>query len=90
MTPIFTASLWKRRRIRWNPTLPSGLWKSKSGGYPRLCLNGKPYFFHGLLDQGYWPEGLLTAPAPESYADDILAMKRLGFNTLRKHIKVEP
>ena len=59
-------------------------------GYPRLCLNGKPYFFHGLLDQGYWPEGLLTAPAPESYADDILAMKRLGFNTLRKHIKVEP
>ena len=62
----------------------------KVGEYPRLCLNGKPYFFHGLLDQGYWPEGLLTAPAPESYADDILAMKRLGFNTLRKHIKVEP
>ncbi len=62
----------------------------KIGKYQRLCLNGKPYFFHGLLDQGYWPEGLLTAPAPESYADDILAMKRLGFNTLRKHIKVEP
>ena len=58
-------------------------------GYPRLCLNGKPYFFHGLLDQGYWPEGLLTPPAPESYVDDILAMKELGFNTLRKHIKVE-
>ena len=62
----------------------------KVGDYPRLCLNGKPYFFHGLLDQGYWPEGLLTAPAPESFARDILAMKRLGFNTLRKHIKVEP
>ena len=61
----------------------------KTGDYPRLCLNGKPYFFHGLLDQGYWPEGLLTPPAPESYADDILAMKRPGFNTLRKHIKVE-
>ncbi len=61
----------------------------KVGAYPRLCLNGKPYFFHGLLDQGYWPEGLLTPPAPESYADDILAMKKLGFNTLRKHIKVE-
>jgi len=60
------------------------------GKYPRLCLNGKPYFFHGLLDQGYWPEGLLTAPAPESYARDILAMKKLGFNTLRKHIKIEP
>lgn len=62
----------------------------KVGGYPRLCLNGRPYFFHGLLDQGYWPEGLLTAPAPESYEDDILAAKRLGFNTLRKHIKAEP
>ena len=60
------------------------------GKYPRLCLNGKPYFFHGLLDQGYWPEGLLTPPAPESYERDILAMKKLGFNTLRKHIKVEP
>ena len=57
--------------------------------WPRLCLNGKPYFFNGLLDQGYWPEGLLTAPAPESYIQDILAMKKLGFNTLRKHIKVE-
>ncbi len=61
----------------------------KIGAYPRLCLNGKPYFFHGLLDQGYWPESLLTAPAPGSYADDILAMKELGFNMLRKHIKVE-
>ena len=62
----------------------------KVAEYPRLCLNGKPYFFHGLLDQGYWPEGLLTPPAPESFADDILAMKALGFNMLRKHIKVEP
>ncbi len=60
------------------------------GGIPRLCLNGKPYFFHGLLDQGYWPEGLLTPPAPQCYEDDILAMKALGFNTLRKHIQVEP
>jgi beta-galactosidase/beta-glucuronidase len=59
-------------------------------GIPRLCLNGKPYFFHGLLDQGYWPDGLFTPAAPECYANDILAMKRLGFNTLRKHIKVEP
>ena len=60
------------------------------GGYRRLCLNGKPYFFHGLLDQGYWPDGLFTPAAPECYTEDILAMKRLGFNTLRKHIKVEP
>ena len=59
-------------------------------GWPRLCLNGKPYFFHGLLDQGYWPDGLFTPAKPECYADDILAMKALGFNTLRKHIKVEP
>ncbi len=62
----------------------------KNGDYPRLCLNGKPYFFHGLLDQGYWPDGIFTPAAPECYADDILAMKKLGFNTLRKHIKVEP
>ena len=62
----------------------------KFGKYPRLCLNGKPYFFHGLLDQGYWPDGIFTPAAPECYADDILAMKKLGFNTLRKHIKVEP
>ncbi len=62
----------------------------KVGDWPRLCLNGKPYFFHGLLDQGYWPDGLFTPAAPECYADDILAMKKLGFNTLRKHIKVEP
>ena len=62
----------------------------KVGNYPRLCLNGKPYFFHGLLDQGYWPDGIFTPAKPECYADDILAMKRLGFNTLRKHIKVEP
>ena len=60
------------------------------GTYQRLCLNGKPYFFHGLLDQGYWPDGLFTPATPECYADDILMMKKLGFNTLRKHIKVEP
>ena len=62
----------------------------KIGKYPRLCLNGKPYFFHGLLDQGYWPDGLFTPAVPECYAEDFLEMKRLGFNTLRKHIKVEP
>ncbi len=60
------------------------------GDYPRLCLNGSPYFFHGLLDQGYWPDGLFTPAKPECFAEDILAMKRLGFNMLRKHIKVEP
>ena len=59
-------------------------------GFPRLCLNGKPYFFHGLLDQGYWPDGLLTPADPSCFERDILAMKAMGFNTLRKHIKVEP
>ena len=62
----------------------------KVGDYQRLCLNGKPYFFHGLLDQGYWPDGIFTPATPECYADDIRMMKKLGFNTLRKHIKVEP
>ena len=59
-------------------------------GVPRLCLNGKPYFFNGLLDQGYWSDGLYTPAAPECYETDIRAMKALGFNTLRKHIKIEP
>ena len=59
-------------------------------GKQRLCLNGKPYFFHGLLDQGYWSDGLFTPATPTQYADDIRAMKALGFNMLRKHIKVEP
>ncbi len=62
----------------------------KVGDYQRLCLNGKPYFFHGLLDQGYWPDGIYTPASPQCYEEDILAMKALGFNTLRKHIKVEP
>ena len=59
-------------------------------GTPRLCLNGEPYFFHGLLDQGYWSDGLYTPASPDAYEKDILTMKSLGFNTLRKHIKIEP
>ena len=59
-------------------------------GKPRLCLNGKPYFFHGLLDQGYWSDGLYTPASPSGYEEDIRAMKALGFNMLRKHIKIEP
>ena len=55
-------------------------------GIRRLCLNGKPYFFHGLLDQGYWSDGLYTPADPSCYEADILAMKALGFNMLRKHI----
>ena len=59
-------------------------------GIPRLLLNGKPCFFRGLLDQGYWPEGLWTPPDPACYEDDILAARELGFNMLRKHVKIEP
>lgn len=59
-------------------------------GKPRLCLNGEPYFFHGLLDQGYFSDGIYTPAAPELYEKDVLAMKELGFNMLRKHIKIEP
>lgn len=59
-------------------------------GIPRLCLNGKPFFFHALLDQGYWSDGLYTPATPSGFERDILAMKALGFNTLRKHIKIEP
>ncbi len=57
---------------------------------PRLCLNNKPYFQNGLLDQGYWSDGGLTAPCDEAMIYDIKKMKELGFNMLRKHIKVEP
>lgn len=57
---------------------------------PRLCLNNKPYFQNGLLDQGYWSDGGMTAPCDEALIFDIKAMKDLGFNMLRKHIKVEP
>ena len=59
-------------------------------GLPRLLLNGKPYFQNGLLDQGYWSDGYYTAPSDEALIHDIAEMKQLGFNMLRKHIKVEP
>ena len=59
-------------------------------GKPRLCLNGKPYFFHGLLDQGYYSDGIYTPATPDGYRYDISKMKELGFNMLRKHIKIEP
>ena len=55
----------------------------------QICLNAKPYFMLGVLDQGYWPDGLYRAPTDDAYKYDIEHMKRLGFNTLRKHIKVE-
>ena len=62
----------------------------KVNGQSYICLNGKPYFFHGLLDQGYFSDGIYTPATPQGYVWDILEMKKLGFNTLRKHIKIEP
>ncbi len=59
-------------------------------GVPRFCLNHKPYFLHGILDQGYWPDGLMTAPCDEALAYDIELAKKTGFNMIRKHIKIEP
>ncbi len=59
-------------------------------GVPRLLLNGKPYFFHGVLDQGYYSDGIFAPASPALYESDILTMKSLGFNMLRKHIKLEP
>ena len=57
---------------------------------PCFMLNNSPYFMTGLLDQGYWSDGLYTAPSDEALQYDIKLAKECGFNTLRKHIKVEP
>ncbi len=59
-------------------------------GVPRLMLNGAPYLHVGVLDQGYWPDGLLTAPCDAAMVHDIVTMRQLGFTLLRKHLKVEP
>ncbi|MHA6523531.1 DUF2804 family protein [Tessaracoccus sp. G1721] len=59
-------------------------------GRTRLLLNGEPYLHAGLLDQGYWPDGLYTAPSDEALIHDIQTAKDLGFTMLRKHIKIEP
>ncbi len=59
-------------------------------GVTRIFLNGKPSFQVGLLDQGFWPDGLYTAPTDEALKYDIEVTKKLGFNLARKHVKVEP
>ena len=63
--------------------------KPDTKGVARFHLNGKPLFVKGVLDQGYWPDGLMTAPDDEALTHDITAMKNAGFNMLRKHIKIE-
>lgn len=59
-------------------------------GFTRLVLNGEPLFMFGPLDQGWWPDGLYTAPTDEGLRYDIEVTKALGFNMARKHVKVEP
>jgi len=59
-------------------------------GTSLLALNGKPYFLHGVLDQGYFSDGIFLPATPEGFENDILTMKACGFNMLRKHIKLEP
>ncbi|GIW94515.1 MAG: hypothetical protein KatS3mg110_2556 [Pirellulaceae bacterium] len=61
-----------------------------SAGYVRLCLNNEPLFQLGLLDQGWWPDGLYTAPTDEALRYDLEVTRRLGYNMIRKHVKVEP
>ena len=63
--------------------------KTDEAGRARFFLNGEPLLVRGVLDQGYWSDGLMTAPADEALAFDIQAMKDAGFNMLRKHLKVE-
>ena len=59
-------------------------------GRLRIHLNNKPCFMLGPLDQGFWPDGLYTAPTDEALRSDIEVLKKLGFNLARKHVKVEP
>ena len=59
-------------------------------GRTRLTLNGEPYFFNGVLDQGYWSDGFLTYPSDQAVIDELTMLRDMGFNTLRKHIKIEP
>lgn len=61
-----------------------------ANGIVRLTLNGKPIFQFGPLDQGWWPDGLYTAPTDEALAYDVQKTKDFGFNMIRKHVKVEP
>ena len=61
-----------------------------ANGIVRLALNNRPIFQYGPLDQGWWPDGLYTAPSDEALRYDVEMTKKLGFNMIRKHIKVEP
>lgn len=102
--PIPQAHLWSPEdpflydlRVRWNRDEVRSYFGMRSvslgkdaNGFTTLVLNGKPVFQAGTLDQGYWPDGNYTAPTDEALRWDLAEMKRLGFNMVRKHLKVEP
>ncbi len=77
-------------RVKGYTALRSCSEMTDSTGFKRLALNGKVIFQYGPLDQGWWPEGLYTAPTDEALAFDILKTKEWGYNFIRKHIKIEP
>ena len=64
--------------------------REDGGGIKRFFLNGKPILLNGLLDQGYWPEGLYTPPSDGAVEHELHTVRELGFNLLRKHAKIEP
>jgi hypothetical protein len=94
--PISVFTTAKRFESNWSDIVDSyfafrsvGVGKD-ADGVQRLLLNGKPLFQVGPLDQGWWPDGLLTPPSDEAMKYDLEVLKKVGYNMLRKHIKVEP
>ena len=65
-------------------------WVTDKNGIKRMGLNNKPYFHSGVLDQGYWSDGMLTPPSNAALEYDVKLVKSMGFNMIRKHIKIEP
>ena len=91
--PFSTGCAWaSREATRSRATSACGRSRSAKdeSGINRLFLNGKPLFQLGPLDQGWWPDGLYTAPTDEALKYDLDITKKLGFNMIRKHVKVEP
>lgn len=80
---------YKKDRIRSYCAMRKIWVKKDSRGISRIYLNHDVYFQNGVLDQGYWPDGIYTAPSDEALIYDIKKMKALGFNMIRKHIKIE-
>ena len=88
-------NLWKEERKVDEVSSYFGMRKISIGresktGVPVLYLNGREYFHLGVLDQGYWPEGIYTAPSDEALRNDVASMKKFGFNLCRKEGKIEP